>query len=107
MVVRGLVRRVVRGVVRRVVRGLGSVGSPRSGGQFFQLSQLKQSQLRHLCSLTIIYLTFSLAVVKFTLVLIGPVITFFWFGFTTLHHQSGILRTLATESKFMKRELCA
>ena len=38
MVVRGLVRRVVRGVVRRVVRGLGSVGSPRSGGQFFQLS---------------------------------------------------------------------
>ena len=40
MVVRGLVRRVVRGVVRRVVRGLGSVGSPRSGGQFFQLSQL-------------------------------------------------------------------
>ena len=40
MVVRGLVRRVVRGVVRRVVRGLGSVGSPRSGGQFFQLSRL-------------------------------------------------------------------
>ena len=39
MVVRGLVRRVVRGVVRRVVRGVGSVGSPRSGGQFFQLSQ--------------------------------------------------------------------
>ena len=38
MVVRGLVRRVVRGVVRRVVRGVGSVGSPRSGGQFFQLS---------------------------------------------------------------------
>ena len=38
MVVRGLVRRVVRGVVRRVVRGLESVGSPRSGGQFFQLS---------------------------------------------------------------------
>ena len=31
---------VVRGVVRRVVRGVGSVGSPRSGGQFFQLSQL-------------------------------------------------------------------
>ena len=30
---------VVRGVVRRVVRGVGSVGSPRSGGQFFQLSQ--------------------------------------------------------------------
>ena len=29
---------VVRGVVRRVVRGVGSVGSPRSGGQFFQLS---------------------------------------------------------------------
>ena len=39
MVVRGLVRRVVRGVVRRVVRGLESVGSPRSGGQFFQLSR--------------------------------------------------------------------
>ena len=38
MVVRGVVRRVVRGVVRRVVRGVGSVGSPRSGGQFFQLS---------------------------------------------------------------------
>ena len=38
MVVRGLVRRVVRGVVRIVVRGVGSVGSPRSGGQFFQLS---------------------------------------------------------------------
>ena len=35
MVVRGVVRRVVRGVVRRVVRGVGSVGSPRSGGQFF------------------------------------------------------------------------
>ena len=34
MVVRGLVRRVIRGVVR----GVGSVGSPRSGGQFFQLS---------------------------------------------------------------------
>ena len=33
-----VVRRVVRGVVRRVVRGVGSVGSPRSGGQFFQLS---------------------------------------------------------------------
>ena len=30
---------VVRGVVRRVVRGVGSVGSPRSGGQFFQLSR--------------------------------------------------------------------
>ena len=43
MVVRGLVRRVVRGVVRRVVRGLGSVGSPRSGGQFFQLSPFKVS----------------------------------------------------------------
>ena len=41
MVVRGLVRRVVRGVVRRVVRGVGSVGSPRSGGQFFQLSQIR------------------------------------------------------------------
>ena len=39
MVVRGLVRRVVRGVVRKVVRGVGSVGSPRSGGQFFQLSR--------------------------------------------------------------------
>ena len=39
MVVRGVVRRVVRGVVRRVVRGVGSVGSPRSGGQFFQLSR--------------------------------------------------------------------
>ena len=39
MVVRGLVRRVVCGVVRRVVRGVGSVGSPRSGGQFFQLSR--------------------------------------------------------------------
>ena len=45
MVVRGLVRRVVRGVVRRVVRGVGSVGSPRSGGQFFQLSP-KLSLLR-------------------------------------------------------------
>ena len=42
MVVRGLVRRVVRGVVRRVVRGVGSVGSPRSGGQFFQLSQRRE-----------------------------------------------------------------
>ena len=41
MVVRGLVRRVVRGVVRRVVRGVGSVGSPRSGGQFFQLSLIQ------------------------------------------------------------------
>ena len=30
---------VVRGLVRRVVRGVGSVGSPRSGGQFFQLSR--------------------------------------------------------------------
>ena len=39
MVVCGLVRRVVRGVVRRLVRGVGSVGSPRSGGQFFQLSR--------------------------------------------------------------------
>ena len=29
---------VVRGLVRRVVREVGSVGSPRSGGQFFQLS---------------------------------------------------------------------
>ena len=29
---------VVRGLVRRVVRAVGSVGSPRSGGQFFQLS---------------------------------------------------------------------
>ena len=28
-------------VVRRVVRGVGSVGSPRSGGQFFQLSQTR------------------------------------------------------------------
>ena len=37
MVVRGLVRRVVRGVVRRVVRRVGSVGSPRSGGQFFYI----------------------------------------------------------------------
>ena len=43
MVVRGLVRRVVRGVVRRVVRGLGSVGSPRSGGQFFQLSRFSSA----------------------------------------------------------------
>ena len=43
MVVRGLVRRVVRGVVRRVVRGVGSVGSPRSGGQFFQLSRLYEN----------------------------------------------------------------
>ena len=31
---------VVRGLVRRVVRGVGSVGSPRSGGQFFQLSHI-------------------------------------------------------------------
>ena len=38
MVVRGLVRRVVRGVVRGVVHGVGLVDSPRSGGQFFQLS---------------------------------------------------------------------
>ena len=38
MVVRGLVRRVIRGVVRRVVREVGSVGSPRSRDQFFQLS---------------------------------------------------------------------
>ena len=53
-------------------------------------AELKQLQLRHLRSLAIIYLTFSLAVVKFTLVLIGRVITFFWFGFTTLHHQSGV-----------------
>ena len=44
MVVRGLVRRVVRGVVRRVVRGVGSVGSPRSGGQFFQLSPSSNSE---------------------------------------------------------------
>ena len=44
MVVRGLVRRVVRGVVRRVVRGVGSVGSPRSGGQFFQLSLEERDQ---------------------------------------------------------------
>ena len=44
-VVRGLVRRVVRGVVRRVVRGVGSVGSPRSGGQFFQLSRRKNLSL--------------------------------------------------------------
>ena len=36
---------VVRGVVRRVVRGVGSVGSPRSGGQFFQLSLFFFSQL--------------------------------------------------------------
>ena len=51
MVVRGLVRRVVRGVVRRVVRGVGSVGSPRSGGQFFQLSHLDISfHLNRLCS---------------------------------------------------------
>ena len=70
-------------------------------------AELKQSQLRHLRSLTIIYFTFSLAVVKFTLVLTGHVIPFFWFGFTTLHHQSGLLSTLATESKFIKRELCA
>ena len=39
-VVRGLVRRVVRGVVRRVVGGVGSVGSPRTGGQFFQLFRI-------------------------------------------------------------------
>ena len=48
-VVRGLVRRVVRGVVR----GVGSVGSPRSGGQFFQLSHYKVLQhlvwVRDLC----------------------------------------------------------
>ena len=31
---------MVRGLVRRVVRGVGSVGSPRSGGQFFQLSPI-------------------------------------------------------------------
>ena len=36
---------VVRGVVRRVVRGVGSVGSPRSGGQFFQLSPRKEPEL--------------------------------------------------------------
>ena len=36
----GVVRRVVHGVVRRVVRGSGSVGSPWSGGQSFQLSPL-------------------------------------------------------------------
>ena len=46
MVVRGLVRRVVRGVVRRVVRGVGSVGSPRSGGQFFQLSRINNRVLK-------------------------------------------------------------
>ena len=40
-------------------------------------AELKQSQLRHLRSLAIIYLTFSFAVVKLTLVLIGRVITFF------------------------------
>ena len=50
MVVRGLVRRVVRGVVRRVVRGVGSVGSPRSGGQFFQLSLCQPSLLFSLLS---------------------------------------------------------
>ena len=44
MVVRGLVRRVVRGVVR----GVGSVGSPRSGGQFFQLSR---SLLTSMCKI--------------------------------------------------------
>ena len=43
MVVRGVVRRVVRGVVRRVVRGVGSVGSPRSGGQFFQFSPFQST----------------------------------------------------------------
>lgn len=40
-------------------------------------AELRQSQLRHLRSLAIIYLTFSLAVVKFILVLIGHKITFF------------------------------
>ena len=49
-VVRGVVRRVVRGVVRRVVRGVGSVGSPRSGGQFFQLSlRLDVSKRKRTC----------------------------------------------------------
>ena len=48
-------------------------------------AELRQSQLRHLRSLAIIYLTFSLAVVKFTLVLIGHVITFFWFGLLLRH----------------------
>ena len=38
-VVRGVVRLVLRGVVRRVVRGVGSVGSPRIGGQSFLLSR--------------------------------------------------------------------
>ena len=41
---------VVRGLVRRVVRGVGSVGSPRSGGQFFQLS--RRSRRLRLITLT-------------------------------------------------------
>ena len=49
MVVRGLVRRVFRGVVRRVIRGLESVGSPRSGGQFFQLSLCKPEKKSRVC----------------------------------------------------------
>ena len=67
--------------------------------------ELKQSQLKYSRSLASIYLTFSLAVLKFTLVLIGRVITFF--GFTTLHRQSGVPHTLATESKIIKRKVGA
>ena len=44
---------VVRGLVRRVVRGVGSVGSPRSGGQFFQLSR-KSSAAKILGTRTIV-----------------------------------------------------
>ena len=43
---------VVRGLVRRVVRGVGSVGSPRSGGQFFQLSRLMYVFINACCLLS-------------------------------------------------------
>ena len=46
---------VVRGLVRRVVRGVGSVGSPRSGGQFFQLSPYKH------CNFARVYLLVKMA----------------------------------------------
>lgn len=73
------------------------------------LMQNKQSQLRHSRFLAIIYLTFSLAVVKFKIALIGRVITFF--GLVLRHSivrtQSGVPDMLTTESKFIKREACA
>ena len=59
MVVRGLVRRVVRGVVRRVVRGVGSVGSPRSGGQFFQLSRCVYVLRCFVCLVIVMSCTFD------------------------------------------------